>query len=62
MNIIFDIVKTGTFMRSDCEDGCKFCDYAEVCGGDNSRVQIGLKLKQSTSKELQLWQKLKEYD
>lgn len=62
MNIIFDIVKTGTFMRSDCEDGCKFCDYAEVCGGDNSKIQIQLKLKNNASKELQLWQKLKEYD
>ena len=62
MNIIFDIVKAGAFMRSDCEDGCKFCDYAEVCGGDNSKIQIQLKLKQNTSKELQLWQKLKEYD
>ncbi|MDP3041819.1 MAG: PD-(D/E)XK nuclease family protein [Candidatus Omnitrophota bacterium] len=62
MNIIFDIVKTGTFMRSDCGDGCKFCDYTEVCGGDNSKIQILSKLKNNESKELQLWQKLKEYD
>lgn len=62
LHIVFDIVRTGTFMRSNSDDGCGLCDYYEICDGENSQNQIKQKLLNEGNKELSFWKSLKEYE
>lgn len=58
--LMFDIVRSGSFMVNNTGTGCMFCDYIEICDGENGKAQIKIKLENDTNKELQLWKKLKE--
>lgn len=62
LRIVFDIVRTGTFMRKNNGDGCSLCDYHEICDGESSQKQIKQKLSYEGNKELSFWKSLKEYD
>ena len=62
LRIIFDIVKSGTFMRNVKDEGCNLCDYSEICDGESSQNQIKQKLGNERNKELLLWRELKDYD
>ena len=62
LRIIFDIVKSGTFMRNVKNEGCNLCDYSEICDGESSQNQIKQKLGNEKNTKLQLWIRLKEYE
>jgi len=59
LNKLLDVIATGTFIVNS-GDGCKFCNYTDICGGETARKFMSIKLKNPDNKALDIWKTLKE--
>lgn len=62
INKVLDIVGKGNFIVPGKEEGCKFCDYEDICGGKTARDRMKAKLENPDNAELQSWNELKDMD
>jgi len=61
VNKVLDLVGKGNFIATT-KDACKFCDYVEVCGGEDARNRMKIKLDNPANKEIQVWVDLKDME
>ena len=61
VNKVLDLVGKGSFIATT-EEACKFCDYVDVCGGEDARDRMKIKLDNPANKEIHVWLDLKDME
>jgi len=61
LNKLADVLASGTFVFAR-KDECRFCDYADVCGGEKAVLWASMKCMNPDNKELIPWIELGEYE
>ncbi|MEI7752446.1 MAG: PD-(D/E)XK nuclease family protein, partial [Candidatus Omnitrophota bacterium] len=56
---ILDLIGGGNFMVSPEKDACRFCDFADVCGGDGAQARMKAKLTDPANTGIARWDGLK---